>query len=121
MQKFTEVDVATYLEQWTRHNARINLSVREVAIQPVNGGFEVQVELEADADRDYELSTALGYKTSTEEDWHLIDLHLVRRGQYRIKFESDERPLEIQIDPEYRVPQIDLDDNAWVKSGNSSP
>ncbi|MEW5872337.1 MAG: M1 family aminopeptidase [Chloroflexota bacterium] len=116
LQKFTQVDVAAYLEQWTRHNARIDLAVREVAIQPVDGGFEVQVELEVNADRDYELFTALGYKTSTGEDWRLIDLHLVKSGQHRIEFESAERPLEIQIDPEYRVPQIDLDDNTWVEN-----
>jgi len=115
MQKYTDVDVAAYLEQWIQHNARINLIVRKVTIQPMNGGFEVQVELETDADRDYELSTALGYKTSTEEDWHLIDVHLVRRGQYRLEFKSNERPLEIQIDPEYRVPRIDLDDNVWSR------
>jgi len=117
MQKFTEVDVAAYLEQWTRRNARINLIVRDVDIQPVNGEYEVQVKLEIDADQDYELATALGYKTSTEDVWHLIDLHPKKKGQYPIKFKSDKMPLEIRIDPEYRVPQIDLDDNAWVEDG----
>ncbi len=115
MQKFTEMDVAAYLEQWTQHNARINLAIGDVAIQPVNEGYKVQVKLEIDADQDYELAIALGYKPSADEDWRLIDLHLVKGEQNLIQFKSDDRPLEIQIDPEYRVPQIGLDDNAWIE------
>ncbi|PKO11595.1 MAG: hypothetical protein CVU39_28505 [Chloroflexi bacterium HGW-Chloroflexi-10] len=117
MQKYTQVDVAAYLEQWTQRNARINLALGDVVIQPMNEGYEVQVDLEMDADRNYEIATTLGFKTSTGEDWRLIDLPLVKRGQNRIQFESDERPLEIRIDPEYRVPQIEMDDNVWVEAG----
>jgi len=89
--------------------------IQDVTIRYVNGRYEVQVDLEIDADRDYELFTALGYKTSLDENWQLIDLHLTKGGRQRIKFKSDGKPLEIQIDPEYRVPQINLDNNTWVE------
>ena len=115
MEKHTEVDVAAALAQWTEHNARIDLMIQDVTIRYVNGRYEVQVDLEIDADRDYELFTALGYKTSLDENWQLINLHLTKAGRQRIKFKSDGKPLEIQIDPEYRVPQINLDNNTWVE------
>lgn len=114
MEKHTEVDVHETLEQWTQHNARIDLIIHDVTILCIDGHYEILVDYEIDADRDYELFTALGYKTLPEEDWQLIDVHLSKAGQYSIKFESDSTPLEIKIDPEYRVPQINLDDNSWV-------
>ena len=113
MENYTEVDVAAYLEQWTQHNAKINLILHDGLIQEVEGVYEVEVILEIDSDRDYELFTALGYKTSKSDDWHLIDLHFEESGRYSIKFTSNEKPQEIIFDPEYRVPQINLDDNGW--------
>jgi hypothetical protein len=119
MRKFTDVDVFASLEQWTQHNARIDLTIQNVTIRPMDGGVEVQVDLEIDADRDYGIHTALGYKTSGDEDWNLIALNLTRAGKHTVKFNSDERPLQIQIDPEYRVPQINPGDNTWTEGGNS--
>jgi hypothetical protein len=113
MEKYTEVDVSASLEQWTQYNARINLILLDVIIQEVEEVYEVEVILEIDSDRDYELFTALGYKTSETDDWHLIDLHFKESGRYSIKFVSNEKLREIQFDPEYRVPQIYLEDNSW--------
>jgi hypothetical protein len=115
MGNYTEVDVAATLNQWTQYNAKINLILHDVLIQEVDEAFEVEVKLEIDADRDYELFTALGYKNSKNDGWHLIDLHFEERGQYTIKFVSHEKPREIQFDPEYRVPQINLEDNIWIE------
>jgi aminopeptidase N len=115
MEKYTEVDVAASLEQWTHHNAKINLILHDVIIQEVGEVYEVEALLEIDSDRDYELFTALGYKTSKSDDWHLIDLHFEESGRYSIIFVSNEMPQEILFDPEYRVPQINLDDNSWTE------
>ena len=115
MEKYTEVDVAASLEQWTQHNAKINLILHDVIIQEVGEVYEVEALLEIDSDRDYELFTALGYKTSKSDDWHLIDLHFEESGRYSIIFVSYEMPQEILFDPEYRVPQINLDDNSWTE------
>ncbi len=110
----TTADVAATLSQWTRHNARIDLAIKDVVIQPENGHYQILVEVQIDADRDYHFSTALGYKTSAGKDWQLIDMHVTKAGLLSVGFESDERPVEIRIDPEYRVPQIKPDDNLWV-------
>ena len=113
MEKHTEVDVAASLEQWTQYNAKINLILHDVLIQEGEGVYEVEVILEIDSDRDYDLFTALGYKTARSDDWHLIDLHFEESDRYSIKFTSNEKPQEIIFDPEYRVPQINLDDDSW--------
>jgi aminopeptidase N len=110
----TTADIAAALSQWTRHNARIDLTVQDVATLPENGHYHIRVDVQIDADRDYNFSTALGYRTSPEEDWKLIDMHVTKAGLLSVEFESDERPLEIRIDPEYRVPQIKPDDNLWI-------
>jgi hypothetical protein len=44
-----------------------------------------------------------------------VDLTLKNTRQYTVKFTCSERPLEIRIDPEYRVPQIGLDNNLWLE------
>jgi hypothetical protein len=74
----------------------------------------VEVEVTVDADRDYELFTSIGYRTASQQEMVTIDLHLTRRGAYKIAFESDVRPVFIQIDPAYRVPQVNLDSNTWT-------
>jgi hypothetical protein len=113
MENYTEVDLAGSLEPWIQHNAKINLVLHDSLIQEVEGVYKVETILEIDSDWDYELFTALGYKTSKSDDWHLIDLHFEESGRYSIKFASDEKPQEIKFDPEYRVPQINLDDDGW--------
>jgi len=70
--------------------------------------------VEVEVDRDYELFTALGYKTSPEEDWRRINLNISGRGSHLIKFACDAQPLEIQVDPDYRVPQINMENNTWT-------
>jgi aminopeptidase N len=114
LQTHTTADVAATLSQWTRHNARIDLTIQDVAVLPENGRFHIRVDVQIDADRDYHFSTALGYKTSAGKDWKLIDMHVTKAGLISVEFESDERPVEIRIDPEYRVPQIKPDDNLWI-------
>ncbi len=115
LEKHTPVDVAAFLETWTNHNAKIDLVIRDVTVEQLDGHFKVMVDIQVDADQDYELFTALGYKTSPGEDWRLIDQHITKAGPYQINFETDVRPLEIQIDPQYRVPQINPENNLWIE------
>jgi hypothetical protein len=113
LQKYTNIDVAEYLEQWVNHNAKIDLTIERVTIEQVDSNYEVQVEIKIKADRNYEINTVLGFKTSLEQDWKLIDMNFSKSGKQTIKFQNDEPPILIQIDPEYRVPQINPDDNSW--------
>jgi len=65
------------------------------------------------SDRDYELITAIGYKTSPEDEMELVELHFVKKGIHKVSFRSEEKPAFIQVDPACRVPQINLDNNIW--------
>jgi len=114
LKKHTTADIAAVLSQWTRHNARVDLAIKDVVVVPENGHYKIRVDVQIDADRDYHFSTALGYKTSSGQEWGLIGMHVTKAGLISVEFESDERPVEIQIDPEYRVPQIQPDDNLWI-------
>jgi hypothetical protein len=115
IQHHTPVDVAGLLNQWTQHNATIDLSIHNISTREVDGRYQVALDVQVKADRDYEIFTTLGYKTITDEDWQLVDLHLTKAGLHQVVFESDAKPVVIQVDPEYRVPQINLEDNTWVE------
>ena len=82
-------------------------------IQDQGDDYQVQVIYQVEADQDYELFTALGYKIGEEDEWTLLEVQPTTAGLHTLNFESPQKPLEIQIDPEYRVPQINPDDNGW--------
>ncbi len=114
MQNHTEADVAAAVAQWTIRNAQVDLRIDDVAVQQVDEGYAVQVDLGIEADGTIEIFSALGYRAFPDETWQLIDLRLKSDGRYSVKFVSEEKPLEIQIDPLFRVPQIELDNNIWI-------
>jgi len=107
------VDVAAYLEQWITHNARIDLSIRQVTVQPDGSGYSTVVVISVTGDRDYELFTSLGYKTETSPDWVSIPVHWTARGDYSVRFNSQERPILLQIDPDYLIPQTIYNNDNW--------
>lgn len=113
--KYTQINVDGLLKQWTEQNVNIDLSIKDPTIREVNGRYEIKVDVQVEADNDYLIFTSLGYKTSPQAKWKLIDLRLQKAGVHTVVFESDSIPMMIQVDPEYRVPQINLSDNAWVK------
>jgi len=113
LQSRTDVRVADYLDQWIHHNARIDLQVGQVNVKERDERCQTEVEILVDADRDYELFTSLGYKTASQDEMVTIDLCLTRRGAHKIAFESDAKPVFVQIDPACRIPQVNLDSNTW--------
>jgi len=113
LQRHTGADMAAFLEQWISHNARIDLSIKQVTIQPDGSRYTTVAVITVTGDRDYELYTALGYKTDTSLDWNTIPLHLTSRGDYAVKFTSQERPTLFQADPDYQVPQTIYDNDTW--------
>lgn len=42
-QRFTKVDVAAYLAQWTSHNARVDYVIKQVTVQPIGSHYETTV------------------------------------------------------------------------------
>ena len=113
LRRHTGVDVAAYLEQWISHNARIDLSIQQVSIQPDGSGYSNVVVISVTGDRDYEMFTSLGYKTATSPDWVTIPVHWTARGEYSVRFTSQERPILLKVDPDYLVPQTIYNNDKW--------
>ncbi|UCD37597.1 MAG: hypothetical protein JSW54_12335 [Fidelibacterota bacterium] len=109
----TDVQVEVYLNQWIKNNAMIDLAISDVNVQAVNESYTSEVEIVVASDQDYELFTAIGYRTPLQKDLSIIDLHTTEQGSLKVTFESSERPVFIQVDPACRVPQINLDNNIW--------
>jgi hypothetical protein len=117
LQRHTSADVYAYLAQWVSHNARIDLSLKRVTIQPEGSQSAVVVIISVAGDKDYELFTSLGYKTATSPDWIIVPLHLTGRADFSIQFISPDRPTEFQVDPDYRVPQTIYNNDNWPPLG----
>ncbi len=115
------MDVAAYLEQWTTHNARIDLSIKQATVQPDGSRFSTVAIISVTGDKDYELFTDLGYKTVNSPDWVTIPLHFTGRGDYSVRFNSQERPVLFKVDPDYLVPQILYNNDNWPLSGPNNP
>lgn len=113
LQTKTDIQVEEYLNQWIKHNARIDLSLGTVDIERVDERYRTEVEIVVDAGRDYELFTSIGYRTPLQDQLSIIDVHTTQKGSHKVIFESDDRPVFIQVDPACRVPQINLDNNIW--------
>jgi hypothetical protein len=113
LQAKTSVNVEEYLNQWIKHNAIIDLSISNVSIQKKGDFYSGEVEILVDSNRDYELFTSIGYKTSLEDEMEIIDVHTIKKGIHKVNFQSKGKPVFIQIDPACRVPQINLDNNIW--------
>lgn len=77
---YTKIDVKEYLGQWLDHNARVALSIGKVETNKINGGYISEVTINADADRDYEIFTSVGYQTEKEGEFHLVPVHLLKKG-----------------------------------------
>lgn len=113
LQTKTSVNVEEYLNQWIKNNAIIDLLISDVSIKEKGDFYSNEIEIIIDSDKDYELITSIGYKTSLEDEIVTIDLHTLRKGIHKVNFQSREKPVFIQIDPNCLVPQINLDNNIW--------
>jgi len=109
----TDVHVEAYLNQWIKNNARIDLAIGDVNVQEMNEFYTNEVEIVVDSDQDYELFTSIGYRTPLQDQLSIIDVHTTQKGSHKVTFESNDRPVFIQVDPACRVPQINLDNNIW--------
>jgi aminopeptidase N len=120
LQSRSDVSVEEYLSQWIGHNAVIDLTVGDVTVSGQEGAYRTQVEVVVDSDRDYELFTSVGFRTSSEGPMETVDTHIDRRGSSRVTLESSARPVFIQVDPAFRVPQVNLDNNTWSRPANEA-
>jgi hypothetical protein len=120
LQSRSDVPVGDYLSPWVGHSAVIDLKIGGVTFTGEEGSYRTQVEVVVDADRDYELFTSVGFRTSPEGPLETVDVHIDRRGPFRVTLTSAARPVFIQVDPAYRVPQVHLDNNTWSRSAGAN-
>ncbi len=105
--------VKTYLEQWLKHNATIDIFIKNVDVQSSGENYETNLEIQVDADGDYEIFTNVGYKTNLNSQLINLDLHITGKGTHKVSFESSKSPVFIQLDPQYRVPQMNKSNDIW--------
>ena len=113
--KQSEFDMKSFLEQWCNENAKIDLKINSVSTLPSNGIFVTEVILEVDAEQDYQIFTSLGFKSSYQDHLDTIDLVLDKKGVHTITFNSQHPPANIVIDPDVVIPQINFENNLWLK------
>ena len=101
------------MDQWANYNTMILISIEDVRHKISDNIWKCEVTTKIEADRDYELFTELGYKTTNESDWKTLPLHFMERGERMITFDSELKPNLIKLDPFYRIPQINFENTVW--------
>jgi len=61
--------------------------------------------------------TEVGYQTSIEGELFIKPVTFTKKGLQIIGFESTLKPVSVQIDPFYRVPQVNLENCSWIING----
>ncbi len=112
LQAKTTADVEAYLDQWTRHNARIDLSITNLETAAVTDGWTSTVDVQVKADRDYELFTSVGL-LKTDGSLEIRPIHLTSRGNHSFVITSSTQPVSVVVDPHCWVPQINLENDEW--------
>jgi len=107
------LNVAAYLDQWTRHNARIDLSVTSLETVAEAPRWTSTVEVMVEADRDYELFTAIGLRDANGS-LETTPIRLTSRGSHSFTVTSSEPPASVVLDPHCWVPQTNLENDEWL-------
>ncbi len=111
---YTDVDIENYSNPWIKNNARIDLSITNVTVTQDDSQFNNEIIIHVESDQEYEIFTTVGYRTSATGDLTILEYHIAQSGQITFVFISDERPVYIQLDPKYQVPQMRLDNDVWT-------
>ncbi len=113
IQARTDINVQEYLDQWIKIVPKIDLLLDEVRTKKNNSVYETKVDLIVNSNRDYEIFTDIGYKTSSNGKIIIKKLKISRAGKITIIIKSKEKPVLIQVDPYFRVPQENIDKDIW--------
>jgi len=113
IQARTDINVQEYLNQWIKIVPKIDLLIEDVKTKKNKDVYESEVDLIVNSNRDYEIFTDIGYKTSLNGKIIIEKLKISRTGKITIIIKSKEKPVFIQVDPYYRVPQENIDNDIW--------
>jgi len=112
LQARTSIDVVAYLEQFTRHNASIDLSIAEVATSAEAGHWMSTIEILVESDRDYELFSAITVRDAGGNE-KTVPISLAGRGKHRFVVTTAAETEAVVADPQFRVPQTNLENDVW--------
>ena len=113
LQKETSIKIKDYLDPWINHIPRINISIINVDSKRIGSKFITAVEIEIQSERDFEIITEVGYKTSATGELIIVPVTFTRKGSHSMSFESDHKPVFVHVDPFYRVPQTTIENCTW--------
>ena len=71
------------------------------------------VEIEVNSKKDYDIVTAIGYKTSQKENLTILPINITQNGKYVHIMDTEQKPTYIQVDPNFSVPRINLGNCEW--------
>ena len=111
--RFSNIDIASFLKPWFSKNARIDLSIEQVNVREKQQEWITSVDINVNKNSDNEILTSLGYRTKSNGEMTLIPIHITNQDHVQLEFSSREKPIFIQIDPEYIVPVLRLDNHTW--------
>ncbi|NIO49575.1 MAG: hypothetical protein GTN73_09115 [Candidatus Aminicenantes bacterium] len=113
IQARTDINVQEYLNQWIKIVPKIDLLIEDVKTEKNKNVYESKVDLILNANRDYEIFTDVGYKTSSNGKMIIKKLKISGIGKITTIIKSKEKPVFIQVDPYSRVPQENIDNDIW--------
>ncbi|MFX0206423.1 MAG: M1 family aminopeptidase [Candidatus Hodarchaeota archaeon] len=117
LEKETSVNIKEYLDPWINQVPKIDISITSVDSEETKDNFITKIGLMVESEQNIELITDIGYRTSPEGELFIKPVNFTKKGPQFIKFKSTRKPVFIQIDPLFRVPQINLENCIWIDNG----
>ncbi|MFX1283526.1 MAG: M1 family aminopeptidase [Promethearchaeota archaeon] len=117
LEEETPVNIKEYLEPWINHVPKIDLSIISVDSEEKRDNFVTKIGINIESEEDIELITEIGYQTSLEGELFIKPVTFTKRGLQTIEFESTLKPVSVQIDPFFRIPQVNLENCTWINNG----
>jgi len=117
LEKETPINVKEYLEPWINQVPKIDLSIASVDYEETRDKFATEIRIKIKSEKNLELITDVGYRTSLEGEMFIKPVTFTKKGEQTVRFESAQRPVFVQIDPFYRVPQVNLENCTWINNG----
>jgi hypothetical protein len=113
LQKETTIKIKDYLDPWINHIPKVDISI--IAVDSKRSGSRVMttVKIEIQSERDIEIITDVGYKTSVVGELITLPVTFTKKGVHIVSFESDQNPVFIHVDPFYRVPRTTTEPCSW--------
>lgn len=120
LQKETSIKIKDYLDPWINEIPKVDISIINVDSKRIGSRFQTAVEIEIQSERDLEIITEVGYKYSVAGKLICVPVTFTKNGLHIVSFESDRKPVFVQVDPFYRVPQTTIENCSWLLKNSAA-